>query len=142
MTPELHCNERGRGAPSRSRQCEPQPLTDRTGMSRVDAEIIRRIVQLIVDEVNPEQVILFGSRARETERKDSDIDLLVVESEAFGSTRSRRLEAARLYEAVAGFEADTDILVCSREELRTWGGSGSHVLGRALREGRVLHERS
>ena len=111
-------------------------------MSRVADQTVRQIVQTIVNEVNPEQVILFGSRARDDQREDSDIDLVVVESAPFGPARSRRMEAARLYEAVAHFEAGVDILVYSRDEVETWGRSRNHVLGHALREGKVLHERS
>lgn len=111
-------------------------------MNRITDRTVGQIVRSIVDEVNPEQVILFGSRARGEEREDSDIDLVVVESAPFGAARSRRMEAARLYEAVAKFEAGMDILVYSRDELQTWGDSPNHVLGHALREGKVLHDRS
>ena len=52
------------------------------------------------------------------------------------------MEAARLYEAVARLDAPIDILVCSHDELETLGHSPNDVLGRALREGRVLHDRS
>lgn len=41
-------------------------------------------MQAVVQEVSPQQVILFGSRARGDERADSDIDLIVVEAEPFG----------------------------------------------------------
>ncbi len=111
-------------------------------MTPVTDQLVREIVQSIVDEVDPERVILFGSRARGDEREGSDIDLVVVESAPFGPARSRRMEAARLYEAVARFDAGIDILVYSRDEIETLGGSRNHVLGRALREGRVLHDRS
>ena len=111
-------------------------------MSRVTDQTVRKIVQSIVDEVNPEQVILFGSRARDDQREDSDVDLIVVESAPFGSARSRRMEAARLYEAVAQLEAGMDILVYSRDEMETWGRLPNHVLGRTRREGKVVHDRS
>ncbi len=104
-------------------------------------EIVRQMVRSIVAEVDPEQVILFGSRASGNERKDSDVDLIVIESAPFGKMRSRRLEAARLYEAVAGFNISADILVYSSDEADRWRGSRNHVLGRALREGTVLHAR-
>lgn len=111
-------------------------------MTRLVDETIGRLVQLIVEEVDPEQVILFGSRARGDERKDSDIDLIVVESAPFGTARSRRKEVARLYDAVSEFDANTDILVYSRAELDAWRNSRNHILGRAVREGQVVHERT
>ncbi len=111
-------------------------------MTQVTDHLFDQMVQAIVAEVDPEQVILFGSHARGDARADSDVDLVVVEAEPFGKTRSRRLEAARVYEAVAGFDALTDILLYSRDEVEHWRDSVNHVLARALREGTVLYDRA
>lgn len=100
------------------------------------------IVQAIVTEVNPEQVILFGSRARGDARRNSDIDLLVVESRPFGSGRSAHDEEVKLLRAVARFDVDTDVLVCSRDDFDYWKGTLNHVLARAAREGIVVYARS
>ena len=40
--------------------------------------IIQRIVDLIVSEVSPDQIILFGSHARGDAKENSDIDLLIL----------------------------------------------------------------
>ena len=110
-------------------------------MTQVTDTLIDGMVQAIVDEVDPEQVILFGSRGRGDERKDSDVDLVVVEAEPFGPERSRHKEMVRLYHAVAGFPIAADVLVYSRDDVDFWRDSLNHVLARALREGRVLYER-
>lgn len=47
-------------------------------MTPVTEATLERMVRAIVEEVGPEQVILFGSRARGDQRKDSDIDLIVM----------------------------------------------------------------
>ena len=47
-------------------------------MTPVTEARLERMVRAIVEEVGPEQVILFGSRARGDQRKDSDIDLIVM----------------------------------------------------------------
>lgn len=111
-------------------------------MTRVDDALLERMVQVIVDEVDPEQVILFGSHARGDARTDSDVDLVVVESTPFGEGRSRGVEETRLWRALASFHISKDILVYSRDEVDYWRDSLNHVLARALREGRVLYERS
>ena len=110
-------------------------------MTRVDDALLRRMVETIVDETDPEQVILFGSRARGDAEADSDVDLIVVASDPFGDGRDRRMEAARLWRALAGFGVPKDILVFSRDEADYWRDSLNHVLARALREGEVLYER-
>ena len=66
-----------------------QPIASREPVT--DA-LLDRMVQAVVDEVDPEQVILFGSRGRGDERENSDIDLIVVEAEPFGPGRSRHKE--------------------------------------------------
>ncbi len=110
-------------------------------MTKVSDSLIDRMVQKIVEEVDPDQIILFGSRARGDARAGSDVDLVVVESEPFGRERSRRLETVRLYRSLAGFGVAKDILLYSRDEVEYWRDSLNHVLARALREGRVLYER-
>ena len=47
-------------------------------MIHVTDALLDRMVRAIVAEVDPEQVILFGSRARGDAREDSDVDLIVV----------------------------------------------------------------
>ncbi len=110
-------------------------------MTPVDDALLERMVQAIVDEVEPERVILFGSRARGDARPDSDVDLVIVEAEPFGPGRDRRAEAVRLYRALVDFRVSKDILVYSRDEVAYWRDSLNHVLARALREGRLLYER-
>lgn len=110
-------------------------------MAHVSDALLDRMVEKIVEEVDPDQIILFGSRARGDARAGSDVDLVVVESEPFGQERSRRLEAARLYRTLSGFLVSKDILVYSRDEVDYWRDSLNHVLARALREGQVLYER-
>ena len=107
----------------------------------VSEETLQAMVQAIVDEVDPERIMLFGSRARDDARPDSDVDLLVIEHEPFSKVRSRRKEAARIWRALAGFAAPKDVLVYSEEEVARWRKSINHVLARAMREGKVLYAR-
>ena len=117
-------------------------MTDGRAGHDADAALLDRMVRLIVDEVDPERVILFGSRARGDAKAGSDFDLIVVETEPFGGGgRSRHAEEVRLYRALAGCGIPKDILVYSRDEVDHWRDSLNHVLARALREGKVLYER-
>ena len=85
----------------------------------VTEEILDEMVDTLVQEIAPEQIYLFGSRARGNARPDSDIDLLIVESEPFGTNRSRRQELARIRRALSLFRVPKDILVYSRDEIAT-----------------------
>lgn len=112
----------------------------RSDRPRADA-LIRAMAQALVDEADPEQVILFGSRARGDSGPDSDVDLIVVEREPFGTNRNRRAEMVRLDNALRPFPVPSDVLVYSLEEVEYWRDSINHVLARALREGIVLYTR-
>ena len=111
------------------------------GLNPVTDGLIEAIVQTIVQNADPDQIILFGSRARGDARPSSDLDLIVIESEPFEGERSRIDEMARLSKAIAKFLVPADILVYSRDDVEYWRDSLNHVLARALREGRILYER-
>lgn len=109
--------------------------------SSVSEDMLAQMTQVIVREVKPEQIILFGSHARGEAHPDSDVDLLVIEREDFSQQRSRRREAALLWRALANFPVPKDIVVYSQAEAAAWKDSPGHLVARALREGRVLYER-
>ena len=111
-------------------------------MQSKDARLIREMVDTIVREADPDTVILFGSRARGDARADSDVDLLIVEREPFGPHHSRRHETARLYLALRKLPLSKDLLLYSRDEFERLKDSPHHIIGRANREGRVLHART
>ena len=109
-------------------------------MVSVSEALIDRMARRIVREVDPQRILLFGSWARGEAKEHSDVDLLVVEREPFGQNRSRRQEAARIWRCLSEFRVPTDILVYSVGEVDQWRDSRYHVVGRALREGKVLYE--
>ena len=110
-------------------------------MEPVTEELLGRMVQLIVSEVDPEKIILFGSRGRGDATPESDVDLVVIEARPFDETRSRLREEARLYKALASVRIRKDILVYCSDDVEYWKDSLNYVLARALREGKVLYER-
>jgi predicted nucleotidyltransferase len=104
--------------------------------------LLEEVVQRLVQTAQPEEIILFGSQARSDARPDSDLDLLVIESEPFGPSHSRVKEIARLERALGRIPVATDILVYSRDEAERLRRSLNHVVGQAFREGKVLYARS
>jgi predicted nucleotidyltransferase len=108
----------------------------------IQQQVLENMIRVIVDTADPEQIILFGSQARGESRHGSDVDLLIIESDPFGKMRSRRKEMAKLWRALASFPFAKDILVYSRDEVEYWRHSLNNVVAKALREGKVLYERS
>ncbi len=111
-------------------------------VTKPSEQLLKNVVRIIVETADPEQIILFGSQSRGEAREDSDIDLIIVESEPFGAKRSRRKEMAKLWRALASVPVPKDLLVCSRDEVEYWQDSLNNVIARALREGKILYERS
>ena len=100
---------------------------------QVTDDLLNKMVQAIVAEVDPEQIILFGSRARGDAREDSDVDLLVIESPPPSVTAGADAgETARLYQVLSEFDISADILVYSRDEVEYWRNSLNNIVARAL----------
>ena len=96
---------------------------------------IAEMVKRIAADAKPVKVILFGSRARGDAKKNSDVDLLVIERDPV----SQRKESARLRKLLRGFKVPMDIVVFGQSFAeRYWDIPGS-VLYRAFREGTVLY---
>jgi len=110
-------------------------------MAPVTPDILEQMVSMIVAEVSPERIIVFGSWAKGTARSDSDVDFLIIESEPFGPNRSRRQEMSRLWRLLSRFAIPKDILVYSQDEVEQWQNSVNHIIATALREGKVLYEK-
>lgn len=105
-------------------------------MVQATDKTITELVDAIVQEIQPEEIIMFGSRGRGDSRPDSDVDLLIVESEPFGPGRSRWTEMSKLWMLVARCRMPVDVLLYSRDEVERWRHSRNHVIGRATREGK------
>src|SRR3989441_10250283 len=100
--------------------------------------LLEQIVARIVEQAQPEKVILFGSRARGDARSSSDFDILVIKES--DEPRSRR--DVPLYRALAGLWADVDIMVYTPEEVWEWSAVPQAFVTTAVREGRILYERA
>ena len=111
-----------------------QPSDDELRIADLIAEMSERIVQ----KFNPLRVILFGSHARGQADVRSDVDLLVVLDEV----EDRREAAVEIRRLLSDLPVGKDIVVTTPNEIARRGEIAGTVLRHALREGRVLYERS
>ena len=102
-----------------------------------DEKVLAEMVRRLVEALDPDRIVLFGSRARGDQQPDSDVDLLIVKA-SNGSTDQWDVRA---YEALTGLGIPTDILCYTTQEVEDWAPVRNHVISRALREGQVLYER-
>ncbi len=99
---------------------------------------IDQIVQKIVDQVNPLQVILFGSYARGMPNIDSDVDLFVIVE----SNLPRHKRSAKIRLLFSPAPCPLDILVYTPQEVETCSGVVNHIVTHVMTTGKILYERS
>jgi len=94
------------------------------------------IVDRIVKTVNPDKIILFGSRSRGQGGPYSDYDLLVLKR----GIDNRRALAHQIYRILADVPAAVDILVETPERIERYQNSRGLVYAEAAK-GWVVYER-
>ena len=104
----------------------------------ISEAIIDQIVQKIVDQVNPLQVILFGSYARGMPDIDSDVDLFVIVE----SNLPRHKRSAKIRLLFSPAPCPLDILVYTPQEVESCSGVVNHIVTHVMTTGKILYERS
>ena len=102
----------------------------------VTPEKLTEAVRRLVAAARPRKILLFGSRARGDAAEDSDLDLLVIETEV----KDRVEEMVRLNRVLRGLTLPVELLVVSEPMFREWAETPGNVYYDAQREGRVLYE--
>jgi predicted nucleotidyltransferase len=109
-------------------------MTTRTS---IDEELFNAIVRRLIDAVDPDRIILFGSHARGDAGPDSDVDLLIVKD----TTAPVHKRAIAAYRSLRGLGVSKDIIWRTPSEIKDWAAVPTYVTTRALCEGRVLYEK-
>jgi predicted nucleotidyltransferase len=122
-----------------SRTIVPETTVFKT--EAVTADVLRHVVQRIVEALGPERIILYGSRARGEQTVDSDLDLLVVMETA----ESKFHRGALVSDLVSPRFFSMDMAVYTPDEFRR---AATHedpyfdpFLREVLEDGVILYER-
>lgn len=107
--------------------------------SIVDEHLLESMTEVIVEAIQPQEVILFGSHAKGVATPGSDFDFLVVVPDSNESRTHRRRLTGDLYRKLAPFPVAKDILLYTRSEFDHWRSVPGHVVFNGLREGRRLY---
>jgi len=107
-------------------------------MKVINQSVLDEVTRRLVSALDPDKVILFGSRARGDERPDSDIDLLIIRA----SDEPKHQRIIRAFRALRGMGVPKDILWVTPEEMDDWREIGNHVVNRGLKEGKVLYDKN
>ncbi len=115
-----------------------RPETVPMGLKVSVGRSLRPAVQRIVQELQPEKVILFGSYAYGTPNPHSDVDLLVI-MKTKAPRKERSWAVSRL---LLPRPFPVDILVRTPKEVEKALDSGDFFLKEILKRGKVLYDRS
>lgn len=112
-------------------------------MTRVHAVTIegrlREMAAVIHQAIPGSEVRLFGSRARGHVGTDSDIDLLITAPDSWLEKHHRFEVLNQLWDQLSQADISLDLLLYSQSECEARRHWRSHVIGRAYREGQLLH---
>jgi predicted nucleotidyltransferase len=102
---------------------------------RIDDKMLATIVSRVREVARPDRILLFGSAARGEIGADSDVDLLILESEP----RDVRKESVRIRDALRGLGVPIDVIVMQtaryEQSKEVFGG----VAYPAHKHGKVLY---
>jgi uncharacterized protein len=95
-----------------------------------DDQLLRDIVDRIVEAVQPERIILFGSAARGQMNRHSDLDILVIKP---GVHRGKTTD--EIYRRMIGAGYPVDIIVAHPEDIERYSDSPALVFHEAVHSG-------
>jgi predicted nucleotidyltransferase len=98
---------------------------------------IQEYAQKVVQEFQPERILLFGSHGRQTATADSDVDLLVVMQH-----RKRNVTQALEIDCRIHREFPLDLIVRTPAEVRRRLAQHDVFLTTIFKEGQTLFERA
>ena len=98
------------------------------------------MVDFVVSKYKPEKIILFCSYATKTERKNSDIDLLIIK-ETNKRFVDRVIELVQLIREHFGFKYPVEHLIYTPEEWKSAEGINSAFIRLVSSKGIVLYEK-
>jgi uncharacterized protein len=102
----------------------------------ISPTLMSEIVKRILEVAEPRRIILFGSAATGQMTKDSDIDLLVLES----APADTRRESVRIRQAVRGLGYPFDIIVMAVERFEESKDVVGGIAYPAHKYGKVIYE--
>lgn len=104
----------------------------------VNEQVLAKVVERLVNNFQPYQIILFGSQARQTADDRSDVDILVI----CPIKGKRRTLMVDMDLSLEGLGIARDIVILSPEEFEINRQIPGTIARPAWKEGRVLYEQS
>jgi predicted nucleotidyltransferase len=95
-------------------------------------DVTRRIVEI----ARPQRIVLFGSGAKGTMNRDSDLDILVI---VRGPVHRRHL-AQKIQRNLHGVALPVDVVVVTEEDVQNSLKGGFSIIRPAMEDGEVVYD--
>ena len=105
-------------------------------MRLVNEQTISEMTQRLAQELKPNRIILFGSRAGGTALPTSDVDLFVIVPRNHETDLQRTLRAHR---CLRDFDVPKDVVIRTQEDFDRYGSVIGSLEHHVLTHGRVLY---
>lgn len=107
--------------------------------NNITQELLEEVVRRLVEGLQPDQIILFGSYAYGQPTEGSDLDIMIIVPESSEPAHRREQKA---YACVGAIGVSKDLLVLTREEFEEQAQVPTSLARRVKEKGMVLYERS
>jgi predicted nucleotidyltransferase len=108
-------------------------------METVSDHLLQEMTRRLVEQFQPEQVILFDSYAWGVPTADSDVDLMVIVTHSDLSDYERAVQGHR---CLSGLDVPKDVIVKTRAEFEFFREVRASLEHKISTQGKVLYDRS
>jgi predicted nucleotidyltransferase len=105
--------------------------------SRVTTAALKKIIDIIARSADPDRIILFGSRSKGTQTRESDYDICVIKQ----GVKHRRELAMKLYCDLYGVGVPVDVIVETPETFAELKDNPFMVYHDIAHQGRIIYEK-
>jgi predicted nucleotidyltransferase len=106
-------------------------------MTMVSDNLLQEVTRRLVEQFQPEQIILFGSHAWGTPTAGSDLDIMVIVTDSTLSDYERAVQGHR---ALTGLDVAKDVIVKTRAEYDRFRQVRTSLEHKVAQRGRVLYD--
>lgn len=99
--------------------------------------LLKEIIAKIINHLDPEKIILFGSYAYGEPKENSDLDLFII-MKSNEKTANRRIKVSRLF---WDREMPMDFIVKTPSEIKERLAIGDPFIKKIIEKGKLLYER-
>ena len=98
---------------------------------------LQEITKRIIEEADPDKIVLFGSRSRDLHKDSSDYDICIIKEGVFHKRKLRK----KIYSKLFGVGASVDIIIETPEKFSELKSKSFLIYAEVEKHGEVIYEK-